>query len=294
MAAQAGAVPRGSSAAIVVLSITVVLELLFATLPVLMVALEGDLPWILLGITTWPRLALTVAASWTVQPKRWYIQWRKIDALAVYSLASALAHSFAAWDTARKEGARTLSAWQWHAIIVYVPMVLALTGHLRVMSKWFPFTVRAVFAYKLVRVYHLLVFLLITLINSLNGSVSGATLAFFTTSMTLVAYMLGLVLTRERQVLDKALAFHQQRLLDRLKAVQALPDVDDDLLGGENGAESDVIDEEDENEADARAENIAVSANMFLLADDDGAMPDASAEAADAVASIVSHHHHGH
>jgi len=191
-----------SALARLVLVVSVAVEVLFATIPMLLLFLDGDLPYIVHGITAWPRVVLLLLLS-TLVHKKWYGQYRKIDAYMVYGLASAMAYAFAAYDKAQKEQ-RAMTAWQYHAVLVYAVLVNVLVGHLKVMAKWFPFTVRSVFAYKLTRVYHMLLCLIVTMVNSLEPLAAGATWGYYSITASLAGYLLSLVLGCERVVRDRA------------------------------------------------------------------------------------------
>jgi hypothetical protein len=206
----------GTIPAHVVLSVAILVEILFASLPSFLVFFDGDLPFIILGIISWPLAFLSVGVSLIVHPTRWYAQFRKIDAYFIYALFSSIAYGFAAYDKARKEGAVGLSTWQWHACVAYVVLVFAFVGQIRVCIKWYPFSTTSIFVYKLVRCYHLLIFLLITMINSVRTMITGPSLGYFSTTMTLVAYLLGFVMSKERAVRDQAIAARRKRVQEAI------------------------------------------------------------------------------
>ncbi len=81
-----------------------------------------------------------------------------------------------------------------------------LCGHVRCMCKWFVWSKRSVFAYKLVRFYHATLFLVTQLVSTglVNGSSTNqnqsvqAAIAYFGVTMVLLHQLFAAVLIAER------------------------------------------------------------------------------------------------
>lgn len=115
------------------LAVSIAVELYLATIGIMLSLDQTDTTWLVLVATTWPRVAFFLLASILLDPFRFWVQWLKVDGVMVTCVATIIAYAF--FVEADPEDSAGLR----HAAIAsYAPLMLALSGHVRVMAKYFP------------------------------------------------------------------------------------------------------------------------------------------------------------
>lgn len=78
-----------------------------------------------------------------------------------------------------------------------------MTGQVRTMAKWYPWSRGKIFLYKLVRAFHAVFFVLINLTSSARGIISGPTLGYFAATLSMLIQLLNITIVRERWVKEQ-------------------------------------------------------------------------------------------
>lgn len=104
---------------------------------------------------------------------------------------------------AQQVGTDITNGWFMLDAITHFFVLFALSGHVRSMSKWFPWTKKRVFLYKLVRFVHATLFLVTQLVstevqgNNVSQAVNAA-IAYFSVTMVLLHQLFAVVIIAER------------------------------------------------------------------------------------------------
>ena len=121
-------------------------------------------------------------------------QWRKIDLACMWWVGTSISFGFLV-----KETHGTFDSWCISTTVGYALATFSLTGNLRSMLKWFPWTFQFIFMYKLVRFYTGVFFVCI-LVAGQNGSFNGSkgVLSYFSTTISWVSFLFLSVFFREQ------------------------------------------------------------------------------------------------
>jgi hypothetical protein len=158
----------------------------------------------LFGISAIPRIAAFFLLSYAVAPGwKWLSQWRKIDVLLVNAIGSKVSYAFTLQARASDAGESLASTWYVVEIILHWLVLFSLIGHLRIMFKWFPWSQRAIFIYKLVRFYNAIYFLCIHLVGSGTRFIDSSTLAFFEVTISLYNHLFQEATKREHSLREE-------------------------------------------------------------------------------------------
>lgn len=139
---------------IFVLSLSV--EFVFATLPILLQFANPhqNWPWLVFVLTAIPRVILFVCIDIALNWKWWWKRYLRVDSLLVTAIASMISYTALVMAQPGDIVFRSI------AVASYGPVLFCLVGHIRNMCKWFDFNGYTVFIYKLMRFYHVVIFIL--------------------------------------------------------------------------------------------------------------------------------------
>jgi signal transduction histidine kinase len=175
----------------------VTVELYTATIGILLVLAEPGIetPYAVFSYTTYPRVVLLVICSFLVGGRKFWQQYIKIDVFLVMAITSIISFVFMQNDDpdALKNNPILL-----HSSIAYAIMLFFLIGNYRVMLKWYPWTRKRFYAYKLVRFYAILFFTIQQIVarQIQNSSAVG----FFAATLGLLNIMMTFAVIKEGQV----------------------------------------------------------------------------------------------
>ena len=182
------------------LFIVILLEVITSTLPLLLLVfpLSSDTPYIVFGLTSYARIIGFLLVSILLQPKKFWIQYVKIDELLLGVVSSSISYIYltvAAIPKGKKE------SWKVHACVLYPLLLVALTGNLRCMLKFFPWNGNRVqiFLYKLNRFYAPVMLTISSLLLEAL-SLNRAAISYFSTTLSLQIFLFIHVLGKEETV----------------------------------------------------------------------------------------------
>ena len=179
-------------------AVDIFVELWAATIPLFSTTIVSSLSTrdnfifhICLGLVVSFLLLLT---SILVTPRFWR-QWRKIDLISLWAFGSIITYSYMV--TQEEQTKQMLVP----SIIAQILSVITLSGQVRVMNKWFPWSWRTLFIYKCLRLGQGLFFITITTIaRGIGDSVSPPRLTYFTAMIIWINYLFMSVMVREGAV----------------------------------------------------------------------------------------------
>jgi len=180
-----------------------VLEVFDSVMPGLIFVLDGDSPWIIWGFAYWIRFGGFLGVSILVNRQRWWTQWRRLDAIFCFVLASCFSYGLAAYTTARDDGNLPLDSWRIHSIVGYPFLIFSYSGAVRVLVKWYPWSRGSAFVYKCLLLFHTLAFVFVFVWNDVAMQIKGPTLGYYASVLSVFTYLLGMMLTKERAVKDQ-------------------------------------------------------------------------------------------
>lgn len=167
-------------------ALTVLVELYTAVNAILLNVLPEDEDFQIFGYTTYPRIVILGICSILVHRKRFWQRYIKINALTASGASSIVAYLFLVkghgnpWNT--------LTADQIHAMVAYSFMIFFLVGNYRVMLKWFPWTKKTFYCYKLVRFFHIIFFIIQESVGETFDNITFV--AFFSSTLELLHEMM--------------------------------------------------------------------------------------------------------
>lgn len=184
----------------IILAVAILLEVVTSTFPLLLLLfpLSSNTPYIVFGVSSYPRIIGFLVISIMLQPKKWWIQYIKIDVLLLGVVSSSISYIYLIAAAIPKGDPL---GWKVHACILYPLLFVALVGNFRCMLKYFPWNGSRVmiFWYKLNRFYAPIVFTISSLVLEAL-SVNRAAISYFGTTLSLLIFMFVDVLGKEEAV----------------------------------------------------------------------------------------------
>jgi len=183
-----------------VLYVAIFMELITATLNVLFVIVSpgSDIPYIEFVVVGYPRIVLFFICSVLTNRDRWWKEYIKVDHPFGGYVTSCVGYVFLIYGTRPIKDANPFYGWRLHAAILFPFLYFALVGNLRTLSKWYPWTRRTIYAYKLVRIYHLIFFTFNQVLGQfVSNQLQPTTVAYFGTVLYMLRELLGHVVRRE-------------------------------------------------------------------------------------------------
>jgi hypothetical protein len=112
----------------------------------------------LYAYTTYPRILILLTCSILLHRKRFWQRYIKINSIVAGAMTVTV--SYLLLVKGHGKNWSNLSGDQIHSMVAFGLLIFFLIGHYRVMLKWFPWTRRTFYFYKVVRLIHLVTFVI--------------------------------------------------------------------------------------------------------------------------------------